>query len=397
MAKGFGNKKQKLLWIGDCCIPSGFGRVSESILSRIHENYDLTVMAINYWGQGHNFPFTCLPASTKNPQDPYGFEYLEELFLSVKPDIVVGFNDVWILHRYWEIIKKYKNTNPFKWITYFPVDGGGWFPEVLQWFDDVDLAITYTDFAANVVKDGGYKGRVEVLEHGIDSQIFFPLDKTECRKAIGKMTEDEFIVFNGNRNQPRKRIDLTIMAFAKFAVGKPNAKLYLHMGVKDCGWDIIPLFNYEMKKNGLDPQDRLYLSGLDMTPEKNSITPETLNIIYNSVDVGINTSEGEGWGLVPFEHAATGTPQVVPNYAASADIFANSGELADIAFMGKDINYGIDRAYVSIDSIVDKLNKLYEDKEYCKNKGNKCLLMTQKKEYQWENVSQKMHKFIQSA
>ena len=398
MAKGFGNKKKKLLWIGDCVIPSGFGRVSESILARIYDKYDVTVMAINYWGQGHDFPFTIFPASSKDPQgDPYGFKYLEELFLAVKPDVVVGFNDVWILHRYWEIIKQYKEKYPFKFVTYFPVDGGGWFPEVLQWFNDVDLAITYTDFAANVIKTGGFTGRIEVLEHGIDSQVFFPLDKMQCRNTIGKMAEDDFIVFNGNRNQPRKRIDLTIMAFAKFAVGKPNAKLYLHMGVKDCGWDIIPLFNYEMRKYGLDPQDRLFLSGLEMTPEKNTITPETLNIIYNACDVGINTSEGEGWGLVPFEMAAAGIPQVLPDYAASAEIFKDCGELADIIFMGKDVNYGIDRAYVSIDSIVEKLNKLYEDRDYCRQRGHMCHLMTQKKEYQWNNVGKKMAKYIDSV
>jgi glycosyltransferase involved in cell wall biosynthesis len=168
------------------------------------------------------------------------------------------------------------------------------------------------------------------------------------------------------------------------------------MGIKDCGWDIIPLFNYEMAKNGLDSEGRLYLSGTDLTPEKNSISPEVLNIIYNSCDVGINTSEGEGWGLVPFEMAATGTPQVLPNYAASAELFANCGELADICFMGKDVNYGIDRAYVSVDSIVEKLNKLYSDKKYYATQAKACRAMTQRPEYQWDNVAQKMLSYLQS-
>lgn len=391
-------KKQKLLWIGDCVIPSGFGRVSESILTRIHEEFDTYVMGINYFGQGHQFPFTIFPASSRGGQsDPFGFKYLEELYNTIKPDIIVAFNDVWINRMYWDTLKKYKEEDNFKFIVYFPVDGGGWFSQVVEWLNEVDLAITYTNFGVQVMRDAGYTGKIETLEHGVDLEHFYRKNKQECRKTIGKMHKDDFIVFNGNRNQPRKRIDLTIMAFAKFAADKPNAKLYLHMGTKDCGWDIIPLFNEEMKKNGANAEGRLYLSGLEMTPEKNTITPEVLNIIYNACDVGINTSEGEGWGLVPFEMAATGCPQVVPNYAASAEIFADCGELVDICFMGKDVNYGIDRAYVSIDSIVEKLNKLYSDKKYYAERAKACGTMVNDPKYTWDNVAKKMLGYIQSV
>ena len=58
---------------------------------------------------------------------------------------------------------------------------------------------------------------------------------------------DIFIVFNGNRNQFRKRIDITIAAFAKFAKDKPDTQLYLHMGKKDQGWDIMNLFKEELQ------------------------------------------------------------------------------------------------------------------------------------------------------
>jgi hypothetical protein len=54
-------------------------------------------------------------------------------------------------------------------------------------------------------------------------------------------------VFNGNRNQFRKRIDITISAFAEFAKDKPDAMLYLHMGTKDQGWDVMQLFGREMQ------------------------------------------------------------------------------------------------------------------------------------------------------
>lgn len=387
--------KKKVLWIGDCVIPSGFGRVSESILTKIYKKFDIYVMGINYWGQPHNFPFKIYPASKNGGQkDPYGFNYIRELVEEIKPDIVVAFNDLWIVNHYWSLIKDYREQHPFKYMVYFPVDGGGFFKPVVEWLNEIDFVATYTQFGVDVIKEAGYTGRIETLEHGIDNKTFFPIDRKQARKTIGNMGLDDFIVFNGNRNQPRKRIDLSIMAFAKFAIDKPNTKLYLHMGIKDCGWDIIPLFNQQMESVGLDPKGRLLISGLEMTPEKNNISPETLNVIYNSCDVGINTSEGEGWGLVPFEHAACGVPQVVTNYSAGAELFGDCGSLVDIACMGKDVNYGIDRAYVSIDSMVEKLNQLYFDKEFYKDRSKKCFEMTQRPEYQWSNVAKKITKFL---
>jgi len=37
-----------------------------------------------------------------------------------------------------------------------------------------------------------------------------------------------------------------------------------------------------------------------------------LNLLYNACDVGLNTASSEGWGMVSFEHAATGAAQIVP-------------------------------------------------------------------------------------
>jgi D-inositol-3-phosphate glycosyltransferase len=46
---------------------------------------------------------------------------------------------------------------------------------------------------------------------------------------------DGFFVLNANRNNTRKRIDLTIEAFAAFARGKPETvRLYLHMRREEC-------------------------------------------------------------------------------------------------------------------------------------------------------------------
>jgi hypothetical protein len=47
------------------------------------------------------------------------------------------------------------------------------------------------------------------------------------------------------------------------------------------------------------------------TAPPTSISDDGMNQIYNMCDIGINTSDGEGFGLCQLEHLYTGAPQVI--------------------------------------------------------------------------------------
>jgi glycosyltransferase involved in cell wall biosynthesis len=47
------------------------------------------------------------------------------------------------------------------------------------------------------------------------------------------------------------------------------------------------------------------------TAPPNTLSDAQINEIYNLTDIGINTSDGEGFGLCQLEHLYTGAPQVV--------------------------------------------------------------------------------------
>jgi glycosyltransferase involved in cell wall biosynthesis len=117
--------------------------------------------------------------------------------------------------------------------------------------------ITYTEFGKKEIEKMGYEKPIDVVGHGTNFNHFFPMDKAACRKELG-VPDDVFIVFNGNRNQPRKRIDLTIKAFIDFAQDKDDARLWLNMGSKDMGWEVIPLFKRVARDCGYDPTGKLY-------------------------------------------------------------------------------------------------------------------------------------------
>jgi glycosyltransferase involved in cell wall biosynthesis len=133
------------------------------------------------------------------------------------------------------------------------------------------------------------------------------------RKQLGLPT-DAFIIMSLNRNQPRKRYDLLIMAFVELVVKYPTKPIFL-MCVCDKGdkggWWIFEIFSRELKLRGVPVErfgNRLMLSSQDMT-----FRDEDINMFYNLADVGINTADGEGWGLCNFEQMGVGVPQVVPD------------------------------------------------------------------------------------
>ncbi len=102
----------------------------------------------------------------------------------------------------------------------------------------------------------------------------------------------------------RKRLDITMAAFASFSRDKPPGRPALvHTALKSpVGWDIQTL----ARSYGIT--DRLLLTqGARSHP---SVTTDDLNVIYNACDVGVNTAMGD-LGMASFEHAATGAPQVL--------------------------------------------------------------------------------------
>ena len=162
--------------------------------------------------------------------------------------------------------------------------------------------------------------------------------------------------------------------------------LYAHMGAKDMGWDIVPLFKREMELNGIKEQQRLILTNENMNYMA-APPDEYLNKIYNATDVGLNTADGEGWGLVSFEHASCRKPQIVPNHTACRDIWSDAAELVDVSTWIVEKDLGVERGLVDVDGVVEALNGLYYNKNLYDEVADACYAVTQRPEYRWESVA----------
>jgi glycosyltransferase involved in cell wall biosynthesis len=377
-----------ILYCGDVGAQTGFGRVAEHLIPGLAEEHEVHALAVNWHGDPSEMQKHCkMYPAMAHGSDPFGSHRIAELVLTIKPDVIFVVNDIWVAINLFEAVKELKEKIGFKWITYTPIDSYGLFPELLAPMNQWDALITYTQFAKEEIEKIGYEKPIHVVGHGTDFTKFFPMDKLECRKALG-IPEDVFIVFNGNRNQPRKRIDLTIKGFIEFAKNKPDARLWLNMGKKDMGWDLVPLFKRVARDAGYDAVGKLILTSPGFSTH-NCLPIEQLNQVYNAVDIGVNTCLGEGWGLVNTEHAATGVAQVVPDHTSLQEIFNDVMRIA-IESWETDRNYGLERGQPSPSNLAFILNHYYNNRGDLEEAGVRCWNRIHEEPFTWPYVQRQM-------
>lgn len=244
----------------------------------------------------------------------FGFTALPEVIRREQPNVVLIYNDMAVVARFLEEIRKSGIPRNFKlWVYIDQV-----YNTQLQAYIDIlnrdaDRVFAFTPYWKKCIKDQGVNRPIDVLGHGFETDFFKPLPRKEIRKKLG-IPEDAFMILNLNRNQPRKRYDLCIMAFVELIVKYPTKPIMM-MCVCDKGekggWWIFEIFQRELKLRGVNLEQfsqRLLLTSQDM-----SFSDDDINMFYNMADVGINTAEGEGFGLCNFEQMGVGVPQVVPD------------------------------------------------------------------------------------
>ena len=291
--------KGRLLWIGDAGTPTGFATVTHSMLGHFHPAWDVVVSGVNYDGAPHAFPYPIMPACQGG--DMWGMDRFAHVCAEFAPDVVVINNDWWNVAGFMEHAPKGLPV-----VAYMPVDGCNMNPAVTPQLNRLATAVWYSDFGYREAVKAGFRGARAVIPHGLDSKLFHPMDKARAREALN-LPQDAFIVGNVNRNQPRKRLDLTIQYFAEWTRTQQvdNALLLLHCAKRDIGWDLESLARYHGIGN------RVIFTGSEHLREAAGVSQ--LPLIYSALDVQVSTTLGEGWGLTAMEGMACGVPQIVPD------------------------------------------------------------------------------------
>jgi glycosyltransferase involved in cell wall biosynthesis len=333
-----GNKLRFMLVSTHCHQFTGYSKVSDGILQQLSKKpwLDLTHFGFQKHPQAPQqyrpYPVgvdVIDAAALENPpQQGFGYQALVDTIRKKKPHVVMLYNDMVVVTRFLEEIRKSGINRDFKiWVYCDQV-----YDCQLQGMIDVlnrdaDRVFAFTPYWKKQLKDQGITRPLSIMGHGFDPKTFFTVPRDLARKSL-KLPDDVFVIMNLNRNQPRKRQDIMIMAFVELAVKYPTKPIVMlcicDKGEKG-GWWLFEIFVRELKKRGVPIEqfgNRLMISSQDMV-----FKDEDINVLYNIADVGISTAEGEGWGLCTFEQMGVGIPQVVPDVGGYKEYCTNDNSM----------------------------------------------------------------------
>jgi D-inositol-3-phosphate glycosyltransferase len=393
-------EKPRLLVIGQANKPTGYARVLQSIVNEIHEKFDILYFGMNYKG-----PRVYQDGWVLEPNhllgDIHGQEQIPLLLESFQPDLLFMCHDPYLLGIHKQAIWNARKNGKPKVVYYCPIEfpySPGMDPYGVVDLAQVDRLVVYNEFGKEVILDlieekmnAGYLIQappIDIVPHGVDTKRFYPLSgyphvqNTRKSRLLARQTlfperpelEDAFIILNANRNSMRKRLDLTLEAFARFSQGKDDVWLHFHTNPQDTGTNVMKL------AETLGVMDRLLITTpplkLDAQQDKQ------LNLVYNACDVGVNTSTGEGWGLIAFEHAAAGALQIVPDHSACRELWKDHGMLIKIM---PHANQEI--GVVSTECVTEAFQELYADRSKLQSLSERAYDYVTSSAFQWPHIA----------
>jgi D-inositol-3-phosphate glycosyltransferase len=393
--------RPRVLAVGHGASATGFSRVLDTLIRQLGDRYDFHHFATNHRSDrvAGDWPIY----GNSDRLDANGLDRLGELIGLLQPQIVLLLNDLWFCSLHANRLKSAPERPQL--VAYCPVDGILTRPERYSALNVFDQIVAYTQFGKqelekivgreNTLSSAGVTKSIEVIPHGVDSNVFFPLngllDRSQAKQQLfgDSAAEADFVVFNAAKHDARKRLDLTIEGFARFAQDKPDkVKLYLHTGATFDGPDIREL----VRKVGI--ADRL-ITTPGWLEDHPAVDDQQLNLMYNATDVGINTSSGEGWGLVSFEHAATGAPQIVPAHSACLELWSELETVLPIRHQGEHMGLGMMRQFVDADDIAELLEKLYVDQNFRHEQARRAYEIAGRSAYRWELIARQWDDLFQ--
>ncbi len=320
------DRKKILLLCDDIRMHSGIATMAREIVMKSAQKFNWFNVgaAINHPEKGKvldlsqdiNKQLKIEDADVKiQPNNGYGDAMLiRTLLKKEKPDAIFIFTDP----RYWtwlfEIEREIRSTIPIVWLNIWDDYPAPKYNE--NYYDSVDGLLGISKQTVNINKLVlGSKADSKVIKyvpHGIDSNIFKPVDKTDpkfvdFKKNLFKDKDIEFVLFYNSRNIHRKRPSDTILAYKIFcdSIGKEKAKkcaLVMHTAASDNnGTDL-----RAVKQAICDPEYvNVYFS-------QDRLNPDQMNLLYNIADANILISSNEGWGLSLTESMMAGT-MIIPN------------------------------------------------------------------------------------
>lgn len=310
--------------------PTGYGNQTALFVRHLNNLGHEIAVACNYGLNGARISGangeTYYPAGSTKTSNEIVQAHADDF----KADVIISLYDVWPLR-----FSKLKTP----WIAWTPVDhdpvprivvdallghpNKDGKPEAVPAF----RSVAFSEFGQRQLIKAGIDDAA-YIPLGIDTKAFIRRDKAECRERLGLSQQDFIVGFVGtNKFFPsRKSISQVLQAFASYRAmnGGQETMIILHteeQGIVD-GTPLKPLL------------DALHLGSdavrvCDQYQYAVGFGQDYMATLYNAIDVLINPSMGEGFGIPMMEAQACGTPVIANEFTAMTELVGGGWLVTD--------------------------------------------------------------------
>jgi glycosyltransferase involved in cell wall biosynthesis len=263
--------------------------------------------------------------------DGFGNDAIKPAVQAFRPDIVITLKDLWVYQpQAWQV--------PIRWCPLVPVDHDP-IPEPLISLmrQHVYEPIAYSQFGRDQLKNAGFSP-------GYAPHTYNPDDYYHVEDARAKLGIPDgifaigMVAVNRGSDPSRKAWPQNIEAFARYARVNPNARLFLHTHAGEHGREGAYNLPAQLAQLGVSHLTNF----IDQEAYDAGLPIEYMRQFYSAMDVVNCVSIGEGFGIPTLEAQACGTPVIVGDWTASAELlFAGCAiDKADaFAYYDKQMSY----------------------------------------------------------
>ena len=302
------SKKIKIITISDHPLsPSGVGTQTKYVCEALLKSGKFEILSLGGAMKHRDYPPITVDPHGQDwrvvPVDGYGTqEMVRSIIRNEKPDAIWIMTDPRFYEWLWAIENEIRALCP---IVYYHVWDNYPYPEFNQkYYESNDHIACISKLTHDIVRNVAPNTPSTYLPHAVDPTIFRPMDKESRLKLreenVDPRDKDKFIVFWNNRNARRKQSGTLIWWFSEWLDKRglhDKAQLLIHTDPRDPhGQDLEAIIQ------------RLGLTNREVLLSVEKVTPEQMAIFYNLVDVTVNISDAEGFGLSTLESLASGTP-----------------------------------------------------------------------------------------
>ena len=319
------------------------GLLCDSMMELGHEPH----VSAFYGLEGAVIPYKGYNVWPKSCFEPYGNDVIRAHIANTGAQAVVSLIDLFVLDPdIWAKID-------VPWIAWTPIDHEEIGPATLRRLELATVPLAMSDFGATEMMKAGIEEVIRIY-HAVDTDVYQPLDKSECRAEFG-VGEGDYVVGMVMANKGnRKQFPQQFMAVRRWLDQNPDRdiKIFIHTepSARMGGWDLKSLVAKTGLKGKVYTTDGFF-SGVAALP------PETMAKVYNCFDILLNVSAGEGFGVPIVEAQSCGVPVVAGNYTAMPELVHN-GYVVEPESRTMDFNMGF-QFIPSLDDITYRLESVY--------------------------------------